>query len=159
MICFASLKKKNTTGLPDELHRILQSHTKYLIIDQRHWCESVILMAQLPRDHEGNDIEYIISETSGWAYFTAAYSSSDWQLAGRRSKSISHLCSFFIFCDRIMKKSFWIIYFFAAVQWIKITCSMLNNSDVTQSDSSKKKATFPIPWLQVPKIAVHFVRL
>ncbi|TNN86827.1 hypothetical protein EYF80_003010 [Liparis tanakae] len=41
-------------------------------------------MAQLPRDHKGNDIEYLISETSGWAYFTAAYSSSNGQLAGRR---------------------------------------------------------------------------
>lgn len=70
---------ENTTGLRDEVHKTLQTRKKNLIIHQSHRC-CIILMAQLPHDHKGKDIKYIISETSAWA-LTTGYGSSDGNLA------------------------------------------------------------------------------
>lgn len=60
-------------------------------------------MAQLPRDHKGKDIEYIISETSAWPHFTTAYRSSDEHLAARSPNQFP-TCVHFYLTDWFMKK-------------------------------------------------------
>lgn len=60
-------------------------------------------MAQLPCDHKGKDIEYIIRETSAWAHFTIAYRSNDGHLAARSPNQFP-TCVHFYLTDWLMKK-------------------------------------------------------
>lgn len=53
-------------------------------------------MAQLPRDHKGKDIEYIISETSAWAHFTSPTDPSNGHLAARSPNQFPTCVHFYL---------------------------------------------------------------